>query len=272
MTTEIHDPKSPYYDPSLSEDAQRQLTVREYPGIGASDLDRNEVEAVDYATAVTSIHLSMTPIAHQVPGGEVCYDMATAVATVMTEDEVDSWLNPRNEPGDRLAAAQNCLADMIFGRRFIRRSLGSATLDIDGNLADLYQPVYFVGDAPIYVPQTYFVEVSPTGLLARAGFRPENCGRNIDGESPEPAVALATTFMAVDHYRNKRGGNSLSFFRSDKGDPTWHIPRMYFPTIDMATEARDQLRQAVHTQRRPRLTAVVPDTPHDDRPSPTVGA
>lgn len=266
MTTEItQDERARMIalDPSLDPEAQRQLTVREYPGIGASDLDRREHDATDHAETVVSAYWPAQW--HTLPAGETVSDLATAIAVVMTEDEVAMWLSDRNEPGDRLAAAQNCLADMVFGKRFMKRSLGSATLDLDGKLADLYSPVIQTGDRYEYIAQVYFIEVSPTGLLARAGFRPSDP----DGS---PRVAFATTFTAADHYIAKTGKPSLSFYRTDKGDPHWSIPAIYFTSIEDAELQRDRLRHAVHTLRRNKRTAFVPETPHDERPSPTIGA
>jgi hypothetical protein len=252
-------------DPSLDPEAQRALTIREYPGFGASDLDRREHDAVDDAQQLVNAYID-SPRSHMLPAGDIVLDLAMAVAVVMTEDEVAMWLNSRNEEGDRLAAAQNCLADMIFGNRFMKRNLGSATLDLDGKLTDLYSPVIEQHGEFRYVPQVYFIEVSPTGLLARAGFRPQHP----DGS---PKLAFATMFTAADHYVSRKSGKpQLSFYRTDKGDPKWSLPSQYWMSVTAATEARDALRDAVHTLRRNRRTAHVPDTPHDERPSPTIGA
>lgn len=251
-------------DPSLDPEAQRQLTVRQYDGFGASDLDRREQADFEFASGLVDAYL-VTQQWHTLPGGESVLDLATAIGAVMTEDEVAMWLNDRNDPGDRLAAAQNCLADMIFGKRFYKRNLGSATLDLDGRLHDLYSPVYMRGGQPHYVPQIYFIEVSPDGLLARAGFRRERA----DGSH---TAAFATTFTAADHYIGRNGKPQLSFYRTDNGDPNWSLPGQTFHSIEAAIQARDALRDALHTVRRDRRTAHVPNTPHDERPSPTIGA
>jgi len=273
MTTEISQAERDRLialDPSLDPEAQRSLTVRQYDGFGASDLDRREHDTASDAQA-TLYGFEQSPRWHTLPGGEEVGDLASAVACVMTEDEVDSWLTSRNEPGDRLAAAQNCLADMIFGKRFMRRSLGSVTWDTDGRLSDLYSPVFWRGDTPDYISQVYFIEVSPTGLLARAGFRPASFIGD-DGTGLAHARALAVRFYAVDHYINRKGAPSLSFYRTDKGDPIWDLPCQYFRTVDSAIATRDKVRRAIAVLRRDARTSFVPDQPLDDRPSPTIGA
>ena len=49
-TSGLHDPSSPYYDPTLNVEWAEGATVRSYTGIGSSDLDRRADETVNEAS------------------------------------------------------------------------------------------------------------------------------------------------------------------------------------------------------------------------------
>lgn len=167
--SEILDPKSPYFDPTLVPGAQDHRHIREYPGdLGATDIDRRDMESVDDNMATLRRLINFDPTSPAAVLASVA-----DVAGVLTESEVARYCG-RSTDLDYMEAAEGILAATITGNARLgisKQVVGkSVTLDLDGirprGHYDAFVPAADGRDSE-HLPQIAAISCSRTGIFSR---------------------------------------------------------------------------------------------------------
>lgn len=254
--SELHDPKSPYFDPTLSPDAMSGLHIRQYPGdIGASDIDRRDSESNDEACWELASVINFDPVS---PAQVLA--SAAHVAGVMTEQEVIRCLG-RTYDLDYMDAAERILAATITGnaRLGVGRQVVAApvTLDLDGlrpyGHRDAYLPALDGRDEE-HFPQIAAIRASRSGIFSRL-----RLGQSGSGDLyPLIGWQTTTTYEVKDRVTRKPTGEvKASMFRdlsSGQSVDWWGIIKV-FRSADDAEQAMTTYRQAVYQLAREKRTA-----------------
>lgn len=226
MKSEILDPKSPYFDPTLVPGAQDDRHVRVYPGdIGASDIERRDIESVDDNMATLRRLLNFDPTSPAVVLASVAN-----LAGVLTESEVARYCR-RTSDLDYMEAAEGILAATITGNSRLgiaKQVVGkSVTLDLDGirppGHYDAFVPAVD-GRAAEHLPQIAAIAPSRNGIFSRL---------RLDGKRQGdifPVLGWQTTTT----WQPTSGPERSSLFRSRDGESVnwWGIIGLYHSADD----------------------------------------
>lgn len=248
--SELHDPKSPYFDPTLSPDAMSGLHIRQYPGdIGASDIDRRDIESVDDSIATLRRLVNFDPTSPAVVLASVAH-----VAGVLTESEVARYCG-RSYDLDYMEAAEGILAATITGNSKLgitKQVVGrSVTLDIDGIRApgswDAFVPGAD-GREDEHLPQIAAIAPSRSGIFSRLRLN-GNRGGDIF-----PILGWQTTTT----WQPESGPARASMFRSRDGLSVnwWGVIGLYY-SADDAEQAMTECFHAVRNLSKDRRSARV---------------
>ena len=157
QTSELHDPKSAYFDPSLTVEASEERTARSYFGFGASDLDRRAPESLDEAWAVIGAWVVGDNPASVIAIPEV-------LGKVAEQFDIDEGIRP--DPAYR-TVGEAILRDSVLmptASKPDRPGLGSVTMNFDPDLGPISNWNEDPLD-PIFFPVVSFSVADENGLL-----------------------------------------------------------------------------------------------------------
>lgn len=240
QTSGLHDPSSHYFDPTLTYASGETTLIRQYFGLGSSDLAMRGVDQYED---------SLADVGQFFVGDEPAATLATLeqIASVITPAE--SWeinRNPRSGQSvvDPLASAETLLARAILPTG---GGLGSVTIDLAGDLPiGSYDPFFWDSalHEPVFLPVVSFVRIADDGILSRLRL---GAPVAVVAYTPQSVIELREQVRADGTVRPARLAASLYRDRSGAGGPLWHGVIRTFMSEDDGEQALATLRSAVRT-------------------------
>lgn len=238
--SELHDPKSHYHDPTLTYDAGDTTLIRQYFGLGSSDLTMRAVDQYEDALAEVSKFFV---------GDEPAATLATVEQIASVISPAESWAinrNPRTGDSvvDPLASAETLLARAILPSG---GGLGSVTVDLAGDLPNGSYDPFFWDSAlhePVFLPVVSFVRVADEGIMSRLRL---GAPVAVVAYTPQSVIELREQVRPDGTVRPARLAASLYRDRSGAGGPLWHGVIGTYLSEDDAESALATLRAAVRT-------------------------
>lgn len=263
-TSEIHDPKSTYYDPTLAFDAQLDLSERKYEGFGASDADRRQMEqyaeqwslvmpAIGHAESTTILNNSRLATAYSRYWADQGFDGAVDVTAILRDevkpkyewfDQEDDYGRVRRVRGER----QNCFAGSVA------YTMGRDLRDKPDRDNAIYEPWNWDASDPEFYPVAALVVLE--GARAYADFE------------AYVHVFRHRDCRVIPQRTAQRGGKVVTYeAHSVPADYAWNGAKgpeffgvlHYFDTAERGLEWLQEQRQAVITLSRAMQTAHEPE-------------
>ena len=262
--SEIHNPKSPYYDPTLAYEAQLDLSERKYEGYGASDADRRQMEQYAEQWAVVMPALSFAngetpPIntalanAYGTYWADQGFDGSVDVNAILRDevkpkydwfDQEDEYGRVRRVRGER----QNCFAGSVA------YTMGRDLRDMPNRENAIYEPWNWDANDPYFYPVAALVVLEGAKQFA-------------DFEA-YVHVFMHRDLRVVPQRTAQRGGRIVTYEpHSLPADYAWNGARgpefygvlQYFSTAERGLEWLQEQRQAVIALSRAMQTAHEPE-------------
>lgn len=264
--SEINNPKSPYYDPTLEFDAQFDLSERKYEGIGASDADRRQME--QFAEQWSVVMPAITHAEHRPAKPQNCarlerayvnywasqgFDGSVNITGILSDevkpkyewfDQEDAFGQTRRVRGER----QNCFAGSVS------YTMGRDFRDKPNRENAIYEPWNWDSGNPEFYPVAALVVLEGASEFA-------------DFEA-YVHVFRHRDLRVVPQRTVQRGGQIVTYdahsvpadytYKGARGPEFYGVLR-YFESADAGMEWLTEQRQAVYTLSTAMRTAHEPE-------------